>query len=118
VNEHAAHEHLHVHVADEPHTLAAHRHHKRGAYAIGMLHGAAGTGHLLGVVPALALTPAQGLAYLIAYGVAAVGAMTSFGAVLGLIGHRIAPHVLCTMMRVCGALAIGLGIYWIVSGWP
>lgn len=112
------HEHLHVHAAREPHTTAAHRHHKRGAYAIGMLHGAAGTGHLLGVIPALALSPAQGLVYLLAYGTAAIGSMTGFGAVLGLIGHRIAPQLLSSLMRACGALAIALGAYWIACGWP
>jgi len=113
-----AHEHLHVHVAREPHTATAHRHHKRGAYAVGILHGAAGTGHLLGVVPALALTTPQGVTYLSAYGLAAVGAMTGFGAVLGAIGHRIAPHVLSATMRSCGILAIAMGLYWIVAGWP
>jgi hypothetical protein len=112
------HEHLHVHAGHDAHSAAAHRHHRRGAYAIGMLHGAAGTGHLLGVIPALALSPAQGLVYLVAYGAAAVGAMTGFGAVLGIVGHRISPGLLSALMRICGGLAIVLGVYWIVSGWP
>jgi hypothetical protein len=115
---HPAHEHLHVHVANQPHTPAAHLHHMRSAYVVGALHGAAGTGHLFGVIPALALRPAQGLMYLLAYAVAAVGGMASFGAALGSIGHRIVPRHLSIMMRICGGLAIGLGVYWIVAGWP
>lgn len=112
------HEHLHVHTAREAHSNSPHRHHKRSAYSIGMLHGAAGTGHLLGVVPALALRPAQGVVYLAAYGIAAVGAMTCFGTVLGLVGNRIAPRLLSNLMRVCGGLAVVLGVYWIITGWP
>jgi hypothetical protein len=65
----------------------------------------------------LALRPAESLIYLLAYGVAAVSAMTGFGAAMGLIGHRISPLLLSRVMRVCGGLAIGLGVYWIATGW-
>lgn len=113
-----AHEHLHVHVADEPHTELAHRHHRRSAFAVGILHGAAGTGHLLGVVPALALTAPQGLVYLSAYGVAAVLAMTAFGGMMGSVGHRLSPNAIRRMMQTLGGVAIGIGMYWMASGWP
>lgn len=113
-----AHEHLHVHVTDEPHTEAAHRHHKRSAYAVGVLHGAAGTGHLLGVMPALALTPRQGLVYLLSYGIAAVAAMAGFGGLMGSVGHRISPRLLCRVMQTLGGIAIGIGVYWVAVGWP
>jgi len=112
------HEHLHVHSVEEPHTEAAHRHHKRSAYAVGILHGAAGTGHLLGVLPALALAPREGLVYLASYGIAAVAAMATFGALMGSIGHRISPNILRRVMQAFGYAAIGLGTYWIASGWP
>ena len=113
-----AHAHLHVHLAGEPHTERAHRHHKRSAYAVGILHGAAGTGHLLGVMPALALAPRQGLVYLLSYGIAAVAAMAGFGALMGSVGHRLSPRLLCRVMQALGGVAIGIGIYWVVSGWP
>ena len=112
------HEHLHIHVANESHTEIAHRHHKRSAYGIGILHGAAGTGHLLGVVPALALPPRQGLAYLFSYAVAAVAAMAGFGGLMGTIGHRLSPRLLCNFMRLLGVVAVGIGVYWVTSGWP
>ena len=112
------HEHLHVHSAREVHTESAHRHHKRGAYAVGILHGAAGTGHLLGVLPALALSPRQGVAYLLAYAVAAVLAMAAFGAVMGSLGHRIRPIHLKRVMQGFGMVAIALGLLWVARGWP
>lgn len=113
-----AHEHLHVHAAHEPHTEAAHVHHERSAYAVGMLHGAAGTGHLLGVMPALALTPRQGLVYLLSYGIAAVLSMAAFGALMGTAGHRLSPKILCLTMQSLGGIAVGIGIYWVAVGWP
>ncbi len=113
-----AHEHLHVHAAREPHTEVAHHHHQRSAYGVGILHGAAGTGHLLGVVPALALAPRQGLVYLLSYGVAAVVAMAGFGGLMGTVGHRLSPVLLRNSMRVLGAVAVGIGVYWVTSGWP
>ena len=117
-NHHTLHEHLHVHSVSEAHTGSAHYHHGRGAFAVGILHGAAGTGHIFGVIPALALAPHQGLLYLMAYGAAAVIAMTSFGAALGLLGHRISPRHLSLTMKVFGAAAVCLGCFWIASGWP
>lgn len=112
------HEHLHVHVAKESHAEIAHRHHKRSAYGIGILHGAAGTGHLLGVVPALALAPRQGLVYLFSYAVAAVAGMAGFGGLMGTIGHRLSPGRLCNCMRMLGVVAVVIGVYWVTSGWP
>jgi ABC-type nickel/cobalt efflux system permease component RcnA len=113
-----AHEHLHVHAAHEPHTVAAHIHHQRSAYAVGILHGAAGTGHLLGVMPALALTPHQGLIYLLTYGIAAVLSMAAFGALMGKAGHRMSPRLLCRAMQSLGGVAVAIGIYWVAVGWP
>ncbi|MEZ4432716.1 MAG: hypothetical protein R3F65_09905 [bacterium] len=49
-----AHPHLHVAVADHDHP-DAHRAHRHAPLWIGALHGAAGAGHLFGVLPALAL---------------------------------------------------------------
>jgi len=112
------HEHLHVHVTNEPHTERAHRHHGRSAFAVGILHGAAGTGHLLGVVPALALSPGQGLIYLFSYGGAAVLAMAAFGALMGSAGHKLSPKLLCRLMQALGGIAICIGIFWMASGWP
>lgn len=88
------------------------------AFGVGMIHGAAGTGHLLGVLPSLALPLPQAVAYLVSYGVAAVGAMSAFGFGLGLLGHRLRPKALLWLMRGAAGFAVGLGIWWLISSWP
>ena len=102
----------------EPHTEAAHRHHGGSALGVGFIHGAAGTGHLLGVLPALALPTAQAVVYLVAYGLAAIAAMASFGALMGTVGHRLRPEGLRLTLAFVGALAIAIGVFWIATGWP
>jgi hypothetical protein len=114
----SGHAHIHVHeqgvAHDEP---AHHRHHTRGSFLVGLVHGAAGTGHLLGVLPSLALPPIAGALYLGCYGVAAVIAMGSFGLVMGIVGNTLNPRVLQRAMLGCGILAIGLGLFWLGSAW-
>lgn len=117
--QHHPHAHLHVHTVEgEAHNQRSHQsHHGRGSFLVGLVHGAAGTGHLLGVLPSLALPPIAGAMYLGSYGVAAVVAMGLFGTVMGLIGYRLQPHVLRSAMLGCGMLAIGVGIFWLWSAW-
>ena len=112
------HAHLHVHAKGA--CSDAKRMQKdpgRGSFFVGLIHGAAGTGHLLGVVPTLSLPPVLGAMYLGAYGVAAVVAMGAFGLTMGTIGNRLAPALLRRFMLGCGIVAIGLGLYWLQSGW-
>lgn len=115
---HVKHEHLHVHGTHEPHNAQAHTHHKRSAFAVGMLHGAAGTGHLLAVVPALALSAPNAVTYLAAYGISAVVAMAAFGGLMGTVGHRLSPKWIQRGMQTLGGIAIGTGLFWIATGWP
>ena len=82
----AEHEHEHLHIGDDK----KHLHHGT-SFGVGVLHGAAGTGYLLGVLPSLALPPLSAAVYLISYGLAAVGAMAAFSAGLGLLGKRLRP---------------------------
>jgi hypothetical protein len=72
----------------------------------------------MGVLPSLALPPAQAAAYLLAYGCAAVIAMAGFGYALGLVGSRLRNPALRVMMLGAGLFAVGLGLFWMVSGWP
>lgn len=112
------HAHLHVHDSTERHNAQAHqRHHARGSFVVGLVHGAAGTGHLLGVLPSLALPPLLGAVYLASYGVAAVVAMGAFGTFMGLIGCRLQPNVLRTVMLGSGIVAILVGMIWLGSAW-
>lgn len=114
----AAHDHLHLHVKRN-HDVEAHRtHHGKTSFGVGVLHGAAGTGHLLGVLPSLALPPLSAAIYLAAYGAAAVASMTAFAGVLGVVGRRLQPSWLRVFLALSGLVAVSLGTYWMTSGFP
>lgn len=117
------HAHIHVHAAPaeqgvEPHEHASHAH-THSALGIGLLHGLAGTSHLLGVLPALLLpTRAAAVAYVGGFGFGAIGAMTLFAWVVGDIARRLNGRgqraFRGLLMGSCVA-AIGVGIFWIVA---
>jgi len=111
------HDHVHLHLQSS-HEKKAHRAHHGTSFGVGVLHGAAGTGHLLGVLPSLALPPVSAALYLTAYGLAAIASMTIFSATIGLIGKRLNPNRLRRFLQVSGVVAIVLGIIWMVSGYP
>lgn len=84
-----------------------------GAAGIGLLHGTAGAGHLLGVFPVLALEPAQGAAYLVCYLLGAMVTMAAFGGALGQVVQRAGQAGLVWCMRGSGLLAILVGVAWL-----
>ncbi len=114
------HEHVHYHSPTHRHGSATARHvHAHAAFGIGTLHGLAGSSHFLGVLPSLALpTAAQRVAYLLAFAVGTVLAMTGFASLLGAVSvrwglnHRRAYRGL---MFACAAAAFGVGGWWIVQ---
>ncbi|HSF39028.1 MAG TPA: High-affinity nickel transporter, partial [Thermoanaerobaculia bacterium] len=91
----------------------------RAAVWIGSLHGLAGSSHLLGVLPALAL-PSRGaaLSYVAGFGLGAVAAMTAFSSALGLVAARITARGGMAYQALLGsfsAAAIVIGGYWLIS---
>ncbi len=113
------HAHFHVHASDSNHDNSqAHKGHSHAAFMVGLLHGAAGTGHLFGVLPSLALPPQQALVYLSAYFVAAVAAMAGFGALMGVVTRDRGPEVLRRAMYCTSSAAVFLGAFWMVQAWP
>jgi hypothetical protein len=96
--------------AAAPSMHAAHGH---TAFAFGSLHGIAGSAHLVGVLPALALSSrAATLGYLVAFSVGSVLAMTGFSAALGNLGRLRARRALLA----CGSAAsLGIGCLWLFS---
>lgn len=122
VHQHDGHTHLHVHVhapqdAHDPVTSSPHRH-GHAALAVGTLHGLAGGSHLLGVLPALALSTTEAVLYLAAYGLGTVLAMVGFTTLLGFASRRAHQRSIAWLrglMMTSSTAAILIGIYWILS---
>ncbi|MEK7476654.1 MAG: High-affinity nickel transporter [Candidatus Coatesbacteria bacterium] len=115
---HDGHGHVHVHL-HEGHAPPAVAHaHIHAAFAVGVVHGLAGSSHILGVLPALALPFAQGATYLVAFGIGTVAAMAGFSEALGHLAGRAAARgtdLYRGLMATTGAAAILVGIYWLFS---
>jgi len=94
-----------------------HLHDARAALAVGLVHGTAGGGHILGVLPALALpTRVAAIAYLLAFGVATVAAMTTFSAAVGRISRRASRggrRAYAGLLGACAAASIVVGVWWL-----
>jgi sulfite exporter TauE/SafE len=112
------HVHIHAHSPDEVHAEQRAHVHTHAAFAVGTLHGLAGSSHFLGVVPALAFpTRAQAIAYLVAFGLGTVVAMCSFSTVLGWLAERFSTNGLGLyrgLMGTCSVAALAVGSYWLL----
>jgi len=109
-------EHGHAHLEEEDGKRGRRG---RAAVWIGGLHGLAGSSHLLGVLPALALpTAAAAFGYVMGFGLGAVVAMTAFSSALGLVAERITlrgSRAYQAMLATFSAVAIAVGGYWLMS---
>lgn len=105
--------HVHVHVHDAAGSDHDHRH---AALAVGALHGMAGSGHLLGVLPALALPPTEAGVYLGAFGAGTLVAMAAFSGLMGWLAGRLARRALAlypALLGASGIAAVVVGILWL-----
>jgi ABC-type nickel/cobalt efflux system permease component RcnA len=114
----AAHSHLHVHVGD----AVEHRHVHlwRGApqpFALGLLHGLAGSGALVVLVLASMPSPEAALAYIAVFGVGSTAGMLALSGLIGLPfaltagGSRATLTVLRLGVGVASILVGGLMVY-------
>ncbi|KAB2675583.1 MAG: sulfite exporter TauE/SafE family protein [Verrucomicrobia bacterium] len=114
------HQHVHLHAPPEsgrsPVGTAVHRH-THAAFGIGTLHGLAGSSHFFGVLPALALPDAwHAGAYLLAFGLGTVAAMSGFAAVFGRVAGWFALSHLEAyrgLMYASATAALGVGGWWL-----
>ncbi len=107
------HKHIHVHDEDVPHE-EEHKHSHAALY-VGALHGAAGTGHLLAGLPALALPTFEAILYLSAYFIGAVLSMSIFGYLMGFVANG---KRLRSSMYAAATASIAIGAYWLSAGLP
>jgi ABC-type nickel/cobalt efflux system permease component RcnA len=111
------HVHFHVHHDHARHeTPRAHERHTHAAFAIGTLHGLAGSSHVLGILPMLALpTRMQAIAYLVAFGIGTVLAMAGFSWGVGWLATRCAANGMRAyrgLMGACAVAAMVIGCIW------
>jgi len=134
VHTHDGHAHVHAHfhahghspektTSPSPKDIAPPGHtHSHGALGIGTLHGLAGTSHLLGVLPALALpTRTDAAAYLVAFGLGSIVAMTTFASLCGVLATRGAARsqsIYRGFTIGTSLVAIVLGVFWIYDSMP
>ena len=89
------------------------------ALGIGLLHGLAGSSHLLGIMPMLAFpTQSQAICYLVAFGVGTVISMGGFSWAMGWAANRCSAGGLKFyrgLMILSGAAAVIVGCVWIVQ---
>jgi ABC-type nickel/cobalt efflux system permease component RcnA len=116
----ARHVHLHVHHHHARHEEPrAHERHAHTAFAIGTLHGLAGSSHFLGILPMLALpTRTEAIAYLVAFGVGTVLAMAGFSWGVGFLATRCAANsvkVYRGLMGACAMAAMVIGCIWFMG---
>jgi hypothetical protein len=91
----------------------------RASFLMGTLHGVAGSSHLFGILPALAMpTDAAALWYLGGFGAGAVLAMTVFAAFVGAVAIRAARRGVNAyrgMLYACSVSALLVGGFWLVT---
>jgi sulfite exporter TauE/SafE len=113
------HEHFHLHGAPEQHALPRAHAHTHAALAVGTLHGLAGSSHLLGILPALALpSTTLAVAYIGAFGVGTIAGMMAFSSLIGWIAQRFSlgsANVYRGMMTACALVAIATGGVWLAG---
>lgn len=124
-HEHNGEKHVHIHTHDG---ATAHSHsneggmehrHTHAAFAVGTLHGVAGSSHFLGVLPALAFpTMTEAVWYLTAFGIGTVAAMVMFSSLVGWSARSLAvssAQAYRQMMAFCSLAAVLVGGWWLVA---
>ena len=91
--------------------------HAEGASAVGLglVHGAAGAGHVFAVLPTLALSTLDASLYLVLYLLSAVATMALAGALAGRALADRREEVRRVVEGACGALASAVGAAWIAT---
>lgn len=112
-----SHVHIHLHNTKIAHEKSGAHLHTHAAFGIGIIHGLAGSSHLLGVLPALALpTRTEATVYLLFFGIGTILAMIIFSTLLGIIATKISSfstNFYKTMSISFNLIAICVGGIWL-----
>ena len=106
-----------VHVHYHKHNEIKHIHFHT-AFAVGIMHGFAGTSHIFGILPALAFTSRiDAVFYLLFFGIGTIAAMTAFATLIGYFSKKLelkGTIIIQRMLASFSAAAILIGFYWIL----
>lgn len=120
VHDDGDHEHIHIHDRSGSHSdyePATQHRHGHAAFAVGTLHGAAGSHHVVSLLPALAMpsTVMAGL-YLAAFALGNILGMTVFAGLMGVVFMRLREsgnRVYQWLLGLTSSAAIALGLFWL-----
>jgi hypothetical protein len=88
--------------------------HSGASFIVGVVHGVAGSSHLVGVLPALTFaTPSESWTYLAGFGVAAMAGMSAFAAGIGALSIRFGHRT--RWLFASSAAALIVGGFWLVG---
>ena len=106
--------HAHVH----SHALADGHDHGHTVTAVGLLHGLAGTGSAVALIPLISLrSPQQGALYLFLFGIGTAAGMAAYAFLAGFVASRVSDFSVRIARGVtvaAGVFAIAVGIFWLV----
>ncbi|HEX2168380.1 MAG TPA: sulfite exporter TauE/SafE family protein [Longimicrobiales bacterium] len=106
------HAHLHSHAVHDDHD------HRHAATAVGLLHGLAGSGSAVALIPLVGLeSPASGIFYLILFAIGTVAGMAVYGLLAGLVLGRAADgsvRLARLLARATGVFTIVIGFVWLL----
>jgi sulfite exporter TauE/SafE len=81
------------------------------ALLVGALHGLAGSAHLIGILPALALSTGDAIGWVLGFATGTIAAMVAFSAALG----SLAASFQRPLVGLSSTAAVVVGVWWLVA---
>ena len=114
VHSHDGHAHAHVH----SHAITRSHEHRHAATAVGMLHGLAGTGAAVALIPvATSTSTLAAVLFLLVFALGTVAAMAVYALLAGFVLGRTAERsvrMARALARCTGVTTIAVGIWWLL----
>ena len=109
----SAHIHFHSHEADPGHV----HNHSHSLFALGALHGLAGSGSVVVMIPvALADSWVPGMAFLAIFGLGSIVSMSAFSVLLSTaVGRARSKRFITSARGIAGLASLTVGMFWIVE---
>jgi nickel/cobalt transporter (NicO) family protein len=112
---HAGHAHAHIH----SHALAEDHDHGHAVTAVGLIHGLAGSGAAVALIPVVGFdSPGPAILYLVVFALGTIAAMAVYGLLAGMVVGRAAERSVGLarwLARATGAFTVLVGLVWVLS---